>query len=124
MAPRQRRFSQIMVVTEIAVALVLVIGAGLMIRSLLRLHQTELGFQSERVLTVRMVSAPWQADIASAGPRGYSAPGEELATGDLPQVQSTSRRWRASIPARGTTVQTCRSRRAPTGLGRCFHCDA
>ena len=57
-APRQRSFRQIMVVTEIAVALVLVIGAGLMIRSLLRLHQVELGFHSERILTVRMVLLP------------------------------------------------------------------
>jgi putative ABC transport system permease protein len=57
-APRQRRFRQIMVVTEIAVALVLVIGAGLMIRSLFRLQQVELGFHSERVLTVRMVLLP------------------------------------------------------------------
>ena len=58
MAPRQRRFSQIMVVTEISVALVLVIGAGLMIRSFLRLHETELGFQTERVLTMRMSLLP------------------------------------------------------------------
>ena len=57
-APRQRRFSQIMVVMEISVALVLVIGAGLMIRSFLRLHNTELGFQAERVLTMRMMLLP------------------------------------------------------------------
>jgi putative ABC transport system permease protein len=57
-APRQRTFRQIMVVTEIAVALVLVTGAGLMIRSLLKLYQVELGFHSERVLTVRMVLLP------------------------------------------------------------------
>ena len=47
-----------MVLTEIAVAFVLVIGAGLMIRSLLRLYQVELGFRPERVLTVRMVLLP------------------------------------------------------------------
>lgn len=57
-APRQRRFRQAMVVTEVAVALVLVIGAGLMIRGLLRLHQVELGFQPERVLAIRMVMLP------------------------------------------------------------------
>ena len=57
-APRQRRFRQIMVITEIAVALVLVVAAGLMIRSLLRLNQVELGFRPERVLTVRMVLLP------------------------------------------------------------------
>jgi putative ABC transport system permease protein len=57
-APAQRRFGQIMAVTEIAVALVLVIGAGLMIRSFLRLQQVELGFRPERVLTVRMLLLP------------------------------------------------------------------
>jgi len=84
-APRQRRFRQIMVVTEIAVALVLVIGAGLMIRSLLRLHQVELGFQPERVVTVRMLLLPGkptsQAQVVDAILR-------RLRT--LPQVVSAS----------------------------------
>ena len=57
-SPRHRRFSRIMVVAEIAVALVLVIGAGLMIRSFLRLQQVKLGFQANRVLTVRMSLLP------------------------------------------------------------------
>jgi predicted permease len=57
-APRQRRFRHVMVITEMAVALVLVVGAGLLIRSLVRLHQVELGFQSERVLTARMILLP------------------------------------------------------------------
>ena len=56
--PRHRRFRQFMVVTEIAVALVLVVGAGLMIRSLLHLHQVDLGFKAEHVLTVRMSLLP------------------------------------------------------------------
>jgi len=54
----QRRFRRAMVIVEVAVALVLVIGAGLMVRSLLRLQQTDLGFTSERLLTVRMFLLP------------------------------------------------------------------
>jgi putative ABC transport system permease protein len=38
--------------------LVLVIGAGLMIRSFLRLQQVELGFHTSQVLTVRMSLLP------------------------------------------------------------------
>jgi putative ABC transport system permease protein len=53
-----RNFRRIVVITEVAVALVLVIGAGLMTRSLLRLHQVDLGFQPERVITVRMFLLP------------------------------------------------------------------
>lgn len=57
-ASGQRRFRQVLVVTEVAVALVLVVGAGLMIRSVLRLGQVEPGFQADRVLTVQMMLLP------------------------------------------------------------------
>lgn len=59
-ASHHRHFRRIMVVTEVAVALVLVVGSGLMIRSLLRLHQVDLGFEPARVITARMVLLPGQ----------------------------------------------------------------
>lgn len=52
------RARQLLVVTEIALALVLVSGAGLMVRSFLRLASVDVGFHSENVLTVRMLLLP------------------------------------------------------------------
>jgi putative ABC transport system permease protein len=53
-APRSRRFQSLLVITELACALVLVAGASLMARSFLRLQAGELGFDPEGVLTLRM----------------------------------------------------------------------
>lgn len=53
-----RKARRILVVTEIALALVLVSGAGLMVRSFIRLVSVDTGFRSENVLTVRMLLLP------------------------------------------------------------------
>ena len=48
---RQARFRQVLVVCQIALALVLLAGAGLLLRSFQRLSQLELGIRSDNVLT-------------------------------------------------------------------------
>lgn len=49
-----RRFQSFLVVVEIALALVLLVGAGLMIKSFRHLQQIDPGFDSENLLTLEM----------------------------------------------------------------------
>src|SRR5262249_55696766 len=54
---RGRRLRNLLVISEVGLAVILLVGAGLLIRSLLLLQQTTLGFDPADVLTVR-VPAP------------------------------------------------------------------
>jgi ABC-type antimicrobial peptide transport system permease subunit len=51
---RRRRTQNLLVIGEVALALVLLAGAGLLIRSILRLHEEKLGFEPDRVLTIEL----------------------------------------------------------------------
>jgi putative ABC transport system permease protein len=52
--PGRGRFRRALIVGEIALSIVLVIGAGLMIRSVLELYRIDLGFRSDGVLTASL----------------------------------------------------------------------
>jgi predicted permease len=53
-----RRLRGFLVVSEFALALSLLVGAGLLVKSFLRMQSDSLGFQPERMLTFR-VALPW-----------------------------------------------------------------
>jgi len=60
------RLRQILVVTELSISLVLLVGAGLLARSFIKLANTELGFAPDHVLTLRlnMTEARYQRETA------------------------------------------------------------
>jgi putative ABC transport system permease protein len=85
--PAKQRFRQIMVAAEVAVALMLLAGAGLMIESLRKMNQIDLGFDPRRVLTLRLFLPSAQYDAAKAF-RFQSQALERIAA--LPGVESVT----------------------------------
>jgi putative ABC transport system permease protein len=51
---RARRLSELLVISEVALSLVLLCGTGLLLKSLRRLQAVDLGFQPENVLVMRL----------------------------------------------------------------------
>src|SRR5262249_39833298 len=51
---RRHRLRDVLIVFEVAFALVLLVGAGLMIRSIVRLYQVDLGLNPDKVLAMNM----------------------------------------------------------------------
>jgi putative ABC transport system permease protein len=84
----RRRFRDSLVVAEVAVSLVLLVGAGLLLRSVVALHGADPGFRSERLLTMefRLPTARY------AEPRQIAAFFREILgrMGALPGVESVA----------------------------------
>ncbi|HEX8144775.1 MAG TPA: ABC transporter permease [Pyrinomonadaceae bacterium] len=69
---RRNRFRSLLVVSEIALALVLLIGAGLLIRSFMRLQQVSPGFEPASVVAMEIV-------LPAIAPSNYAKPEQQAA---------------------------------------------
>jgi predicted permease len=89
------------VVVEIATALVLLIGAGLMVRSLTRLWNDDPGFDSRNILTFS-ISLPPSMTMTKAPPDAIRAAFRQLddKIGSVPGVKAVAPSW-GSIPLGG-----------------------
>ncbi|MGB9180687.1 MAG: ABC transporter permease [Pyrinomonadaceae bacterium] len=83
---RHNRTRSLLVVAEVALSLVLLVGAGLLIRTFIRLQQTDPGFNPQNVLTLRIApsGANYQEERQQAA--FYKQVMERI--GALPGVQS------------------------------------
>lgn len=118
----RQRLQRVFVGAEVALALALLVGGGLLVRSLLALGSVESGWSAERVLTMRLTLPARRYAPAEVGPffrqlgdRVEGLPGVEraAATTQLPgRVFSRNRFWvegrmldpDASLPAAYTTL--------------------
>jgi putative ABC transport system permease protein len=80
------RLRGVLVVTEIALSLVLLVGAGLLFKSFLQLRGVDPGFQSENVLTLRLSLPQTKYPQAAQRIAAYSEIEQRIL--DLPGVES------------------------------------
>jgi len=98
-----------LVVAEVAISLVLLVGAGLLIRSLIKLQRTDIGFQTDRVLTVTVPLPSTRYDVVKSGAffheslsRISALPGVQHAAGascmPIPYACIGTSFWRSDLP--------------------------
>ncbi len=100
--PARQRLRSALVIVEVALSVVLLIGAGLLIRSFWRLQQVQPGFQTEGIVTMR-VNLPQATYNDGAKSRGfYERLLPRLAA--MPGVQAIA--TASSVPLRGGSPST------------------
>ncbi|HEX6730435.1 MAG TPA: ABC transporter permease, partial [Pyrinomonadaceae bacterium] len=82
----RNRTRSLLIVFECAIAVVLLVGAGLLVRSLIELLKTDPGFDSEQVLTMRIDLARTKYDSAEKSSQFYSE--LQRRVGGLPGVEA------------------------------------
>ncbi len=112
----QQRLRRTLIVGELALSLVLLAGAGLLLRSFYELHQVPLGFQPGNVLTFS-VSLP-SASYSSAQGIGSFYQRLESRVASLPGVESVGSAWPRSLGKGGFGGPYSRHRNDSTGEAR------
>ena len=84
----RRRLSELLVVGQIALGVVLVAGAGLLIKSFWRLHQVELGFRPEQVIAADIPIPAFPSDSMIRGRAFFERVLEQART--MPGVRSAA----------------------------------
>lgn len=112
-----------LIVAEVALAVTLLSGSGLLIKSFWRLHQVDPGFQPEGLLTLEVVAPPGRLNSFSESEAYFSALSERMSS--LPGVQAVSRTTRAPFAPDGNVIRVYAESRPPesgdeTLLGRWF----
>jgi putative ABC transport system permease protein len=95
----RHRLLKASIVAQVALAIVLLVGSGLMIRTLSRLMETDLGFEVQNVTTVKL-EVPRSSYPEMDQRRGFFTALLERARG-LPGVQSVALMW--GLPFTGET---------------------
>jgi putative ABC transport system permease protein len=106
----------VLVVSEVAVATMLLAGAGLLIESFWRLARVDAGLRPERLLTVEL---PWPyEDFASAArmPRFYAAAVERVRA--LPGVRAAGSAWLLPLAGSSARIPVYRADRPVPERGR------
>jgi putative ABC transport system permease protein len=100
MAPASHRMRNALIVAEIAFSLVLLVGTGLLLRSFVRLMQTDKGFEADHVLTLRI----WPSPTRYSDPRRYISYMDTILqrTEALPGVKTAG--WATCLPVSGTCI--------------------
>ena len=97
---RRRRLSSTIVVGEVALALVLLVAAGLLLRSFVRLQRVDIGFDPAHLLTARMSLPEARYGLASNVAAFY----EQLGTSLGHQPGITAAALSSAVPLTGSGV--------------------
>lgn len=82
---RRQALARLLLITELAMSMALLVGAGAMVRSLLLLQGKDLGFRTDQVLSVKVELGPERESASGRRLGAYQQMAERLRT--LPSVQ-------------------------------------